>query len=259
MGPPAGRRLALNRPRASLLRLFRRCGIVLTRAHSPAVRYLDHPPTSAFEGVLLRIFPDLRGLSFIQIGANDGLRADPIRAFIDDYAWTGLMYEPLSVNFDDLQRYRGTSPRLRLRRAAIDVSAGRRFVYDLAPTATSALPDWTRGLGSFSRERVEQAAAELGLPDTAIRAEEVETITWTQMWQEFGPRRCDLLVLDTEGHDMNLLRAADLARHRPRLILFEHACNPLDERMAFYRELLALGYDLATCEGDTVAHLPVNR
>lgn len=208
---------------------------------------------------MLRTFPDLHGLRFIQVGANDGRRADPIRAFIDDYAWSGMMFEPLAANFADLQRHRGASPNLRLRRAAIDVTAGRRQIYDLAPAATAGRPDWTRGLASFSRERVAQAARELGLPDTSIISEQVETVTWPQVWREFGPHPCDLIVLDTEGHDLALLRAAHLAQHRPRLILFEHACNTLDERIAFYRELIGLGYELATHGGDTVACLPAQR
>jgi len=238
------------------LQLLRRCGLVLVRATHPGVRYLGHPPASAFEDVLLRTVADLRGLSFIQIGANDGRRADPIRAFIDDYDWTGLMFEPLRANFADLQRHRGGNPRLRLRRAAIDAVAGRRLLYDLSPAATAALPDWTRGLGSFSRERVAQAARELSLPDSAIMAEDVETITWAQVWQEFGPRRCDVLVLDTEGCDIPLLRAADLANHLPRIVHFEHACATLDERISFHRELVDLGYEINTHEGDTTAHLP---
>ncbi|MDI1247260.1 MAG: FkbM family methyltransferase [Lacunisphaera sp.] len=242
-----------------LINFLRRCGVVLASARHRGVRYLDHTPVSAFNDVLLRVFPDLQGLRFIQVGANDGQRADPLQPFIDQYAWTGLMLEPLKGNFAALQRHRGANPRLRLRRAAVDVAAGRRLIYDLAPAATATLPDWARGLGSFSRARLEQVTRELGLPNTAIVAEEVETVAWDEVWREFGGKRCELLVLDTEGHDLTLLRSCGLAAHRPRLILFEHACNTLPERMEFYRELLELGYDLATCEGDTVASLPPDR
>ena len=256
MGPASNHRLTLSQLLQFLRRVLRRCGVVAVRTRHPGVRYLDHPPGSAFEDILLRLHPDLRGLGFIQIGANDGRRADPLLPFVDAHEWRGLMFEPLSTNFGDLQRHRGANPRLRLRRAAVDIAAGRRLIYDLSPAATASLPDWTRGLASFSRERLVQAARELKLPDSAIVAEEVETVAWSQVWQEFGPGRCDLLVLDTEGYDLTLLRAADLARHRPRLILFEHACNTMPERLATCRELLELGYELATCEGDTVAYLP---
>lgn len=241
----------------SLSRLFasalRRSGLVVTTTSHPGVPYFDHPPVNAFHSALLRSFPRLDGLGFIQIGANDGRRADPLAPFIGRYGWHGLLYEPLAANFAALETFHGSNPRLTLRRAAVDLSASRRAIYDLAPEFTARLPDWTRGLASFSRERVAQAAAELALPERAIVSEEVETVTWDRVWNEFGEQRCDLLVLDTEGYDLTLLRAADLARHRPRLILFEHACNTLDERLEFYRLLLELGYDIATFEGDTVA------
>lgn len=168
------------------------------------------------------------------------------------------MIEPLAKNFADLRSHRGgAAPRIRLRQAAVDLVAGRRLVHDLALSATAGLPDWTRGLASFSRERVAQAAAELGLPDSAIVAEEIDTITWDQVWQEFGAQPCDLLVLDTEGYDLPLLRAASLARRRPRIIHFEHLCATAEDRHAFYRELTDLGYELATGGPDTTAWLPV--
>ncbi|MDP1581744.1 MAG: FkbM family methyltransferase [Candidatus Didemnitutus sp.] len=236
-------------------RLLRRSGLFVASTRYSGIRYLDHPPISAFDGVLLRIFPDLRELNFIQIGANDGVQSDPIATYLNRYHWSGLMLEPLIGNFARLQQLHGNNPRIILRQAALDVVAGRRVVYDLSTAATADQPAWARGLGSFSRERVAAAAAELNLAADVLQSEEVECITWPQVWQEFGQRRCDLLVLDTEGYDITLLRAADLARHRPRLILFEHACVALPERMAFYEELVSLGYNLATFEGDTVASL----
>lgn len=66
---------------------------------------------------------------------------------------------------------------------------------------------------------------------------------------------CHLLVLDTEGFDIPLLRTADLKLHRPTIILFEHACHTDEDRYAFYRELDALGYDIASTAGDTIATL----
>lgn len=196
-------------------RLLNRIGLLCVRTNHPASHYLRHLPASAFETVLFRLFPDQQGLRFIQIGANDGRRADPLQIFIDKHDWSGIMIEPLSKNF----------------------------------------ADWTRGLASFSRERVAQAASELGLPDTAIISEEIDTITWAQVWSEFGSRPCDLLTLDTEGYDLTLLRAASLSEHKPRIIHFEHACTTSEDRYAFYRELEQLGYEISTDGPDTTAWL----
>ena len=237
-------------------RLFETCGYTVFNRNHAGLRFLAHPPKTAFDFVLHRVFLSLRDLAFIQVGANNGNRADPIASFIDSFSWGGLMLEPLQANFADLRRLRGGNPRLRLKQAAVDVTFGKRTLYDLDPAATAALPDWTRGLASFSRDRVERAAFDLGLPPSAVISEEIEAVAWQDVWRDFGPRRCDVLVLDTEGYDLILLRAADLGAHRPRVIHFEHACVTADDRLTFYRELTDLGYEIATDGPDTTAWLP---
>jgi FkbM family methyltransferase len=227
---------------------------VVNRRHA-AAGFIEHPPRSAFDLILLRCFPRLQHLNFIQIGANDGRRCDPIADYVERDEWQGLMFEPLAANFVLLEKRHGRNSRLRLVRAAIDANAGRRKIYDLDRTKHPALPDWAYGLASFSRERVLTAARELGLDESALTAEEVETTAWDSVWQEFHAPRCDVLLLDTEGYDLVLLRSADLARHRPRIVHFEHACVSRDEQLTFYRELIELGYEIATDGPDTTAWL----
>lgn len=231
-------------------------GLELLQKSHPAARYVRHQPTNAFEDVLLRSFTHLDGLRFVQIGANDGQRADPIAHFIDQYQWSGAMYEPLAVNFAALQRRRGQSPGIQLHRAAVDLTTGQRTLYDLSENAKRLLPEWAGGLASFDRERLLNAIAGAGLDETAIVEESVPTVTWAEVWARHGTAPCDLLVLDTEGYDLPLLNAAHLEKNRPRIILFEHGDSPIPERLAMYGRLIALGYELATCEGDTVASLP---
>lgn len=241
--------------RSSFQRLARLAGFAIISRQHAGLGFLEHPPQSAFDLTLLHCHPALSGLNFIQIGANDGQRADPLAAYLEPCAWSGLMFEPLQQNFAALSQRHGHNPRLRLRRNAVDTVASRRPMYDLDRAAHPSLPDWAYGLASFSRERVLQAARELGLDERAVVTEEIVAVTWDEVWRDFGPQRCDLLVLDTEGYDLTLLRTAGLAQHRPRIIHFEHACANEDDRFAFYRELTALGYELATDGPDTTAWL----
>lgn len=241
---------------ALLQRLARACGFLVIRRHHAAAAFVDHIPQTAFDLALLHCFPSPRGLRFIQIGANDGQRADPLLPYVETGAWSGLMFEPLAVNFSALAKRHGENPRLRLRQCAVDARAGRHTLYDLDRHAYPQLPDWAHGLASFSRQRVLQAARELGLDERAVVSEEVTAVAWDEVWRDFGPHRCDLLVLDTEGHDLTLLRAADLGHHRPRIIHFEHACVSTSERLDFYSMLIALGYELSTDGPDTTAWLP---
>lgn len=240
----------------TLKEVLRRTGLLVARAHHAGARYLEDPPETAFDSTLLRLFPRLQGLRFIQIGANDGVQADPIRRYVVKYRWTGLMVEPLTVNFRELERNCSGLVGVRCLQAAVDSSVGRRLVYDLQ-SDLEGLPAWARGLGSFDLERLRQVVRELGIEESAIVSEEVETITWREVWSEFGSGRCDVLTIDTEGQDIRLLRLAGIAVRRPRLVHFEHSCCAVDERLEFYRELLLLGYEIATQGGDTVAYLPV--
>ena len=233
----------------------RASGLAVISRHHAGLRYLEHPPHTMFDQVLLHCFPQLQGLGFIQVGANDGQRADPLLAYLEPCGWSGLMFEPLAGNHAALVRRHGSNARLQIRRAAVDAVGGRRLMYDLDRAAYPALPDWAYGLGSFSRERLETVVRELGLGPGAIVSEEVASIAWEDVWREFGARRCDLLVLDTEGYDLVLLRAAGLGQHRPRVIHFEHACVEPADRLAFYSEMIALGYEIATDGPDTTAWL----
>lgn len=42
-------------------------------------------------------------VTFIQIGASDGIHADPIRYFVLRYQWTGVFVDPLPEVFDRLK------------------------------------------------------------------------------------------------------------------------------------------------------------
>jgi FkbM family methyltransferase len=241
--------------KAFLKRIARQAGFVVATSGHAGARYLDRPPAGVFDEILLRSFPSLEGLNFIQIGANDGVRADPIHRYVLEYDWCGILVEPLPYFFAALRQTYAGRPNLILINAAVDREAGKRTMYVLRPDLPD-LPDWSRGLGSFSEQRLREAARGFHLPDHAVAAELVQTTTWSEIRQRFGPRACDVLVVDVEGYDVEVLRQADLSTLRPRVIHFEHICVERAERLACYGELLDLGYEIATAGGDTIAYRP---
>jgi FkbM family methyltransferase len=239
---------------ASLKKRLRQVGIVAVRRHHAAVKYLDDPPVRMLGAILLRVFPSLDGLNFIQVGANDGIRGDPIRPMVLAHGWSGVLVEPLPTLFERLrENYRG-SPGLEFVNAALDTVVGTRTIHVLRPGL--AVPDWAQGLPTFDLARLQAIARGLGLSDGDIQNQEVGTITWDGLRATFGSRACDVLVVDAEGYDITLLRAAGLDRWRPRVIQFENPSERPAERLAFYGELLGLGYEVASDGQDTVAWLP---
>lgn len=242
------------RVKQAVKRALWQCGWNVARASNEALRYMEYPPHSPLDDVLLRLFPTLDGLCFIQIGAGDGILADPIGHLIERYRWSGLLLEPLPDRFRLLKERHGANSRLTLVQAALAGECGVRDMFRLRPEL-HGLPDWAAGLPSLSRARLEHAARELGLPDVAIVAAPVEAIDWDCVLARFGDRRCDLLVIDAEGQDVDLLRHDAVRRLRPAVIQFEHACVDADTRLRCYGELLDEGYEIATWGGDTVAYV----
>jgi FkbM family methyltransferase len=240
-------------PTAILKKALRGLGVVAVRSHHASVKYVDDPPAGMLDLVLLMSFRSLDGLRFVQIGANDGVRADPIRQKVLDHGWTGMLVEPLATLFEELKRNYGGRRGLDFVNAAVDSSEGTRTIHVLRQGCGA--PDWANGLATFDLARISAIARDLGLGDGDILHQEVMTVTWATLLERFGSRPCDVLIVDAEGHDIALLRAAPLARWRPRVIQFENpGANP-QERLSFYGELLGLGYEVASDGQDTVAWL----
>jgi hypothetical protein len=116
-------------------------------------------------------------------------------------------------------------------------------------------PDWIRGLATLNLPRLLETLRSIGLDERVVASEELPALAWADIWQHMPGDRCDLLVLDTEGHDLVLLRAADLGTHQPAIVHFEHQHFSQAERLQAYGELMDLGYEIATDENDTTAWL----
>ncbi len=159
-----------------------------------------------------------------EIGANDGHSHDPLHPIPP--GWSGVLVEPQPAVFARLRETVGERPGLRLVNAA--VSANQGTVPFFAPVDDT--------LGSL-------------YPVEGARRIEVDAVTF----DDLGLERLDLLVVDTEGHDWEVLRHAPLERLRPRLIVYEHFHLQPGDRAAARDRLAALGYDLLEEGLDTLA------
>src|SRR5690606_23513282 len=122
---------ALMRPIARLQSLLRRAGLVVVKADHPAVRYLDALPISPLSFALHRAFPHLWRRTFLQVGANDGQRNDPIVDFIARFDWKGTLIEPRSTFVRCLSERYAENAEIRVVQAAIAESAGAMCLYSI--------------------------------------------------------------------------------------------------------------------------------
>ena len=238
---------------SALKRVLRKLGFIVIRTSNANARYVTGPQLSPFDEALFRTFPTLHGLTFIQVGANDGLRFDPLRRHIAAFGWRGVLVEPDPRYFVELQaNYRGI-PGLQFLNAAVDTKRGERTLYTI-DADMSLLPEWARGVGSLDRSHVAAVTERLGLPATTIAAHRVRAVQWEDVLQTAGADAPDIIVLDTEGHDAALIQALDFTRHAPHVLHFEHSHCSRAERLQTYDRLMAHGYDFVSADHDTTAY-----
>jgi FkbM family methyltransferase len=196
-----------------------------------------------------------RNVFFLQVGANDGRHDDPIHHLVRRYGWQGILLEPVPQNYDRLKaNYRDVGG-LTFVNAALSRTDGSATFYQVR--TADHLPTWCRGLGSFRRDVI--ASHRDSVPDieSHIVAETIESISFCKLIDRYKPPRIDLVLIDTEGYDLEILRQIDLDRFRPELIIFEHKHLAEKERASAAELLTAHGYQIATTRWPNTTAVPI--
>jgi FkbM family methyltransferase len=197
---------------------------------------------------------------FVEIGANDGEAHDHLQSHIRRRGWRGVMVEPVPYVFERLRANYGDLERVKLENAAIAESDGELPFWHLPETSepeSRGLPDWYHALGSLSRDAV-LANRDLipGLEEKLVSTP-VRCLTLDSLLARHGLDRVDLFAVDTEGYDAVVVGQLDLARVRPRLILYEHYHLGDEERSACRERLAESGYEILEEHFDTFALDPL--
>lgn len=206
-------------------------------------------------------------IRFIQVGASDGLRWDPLRKHIIRNRWEGALIEPLPPVFDLLQRnYAHVTRRQNLAfvNAALSDASGenltfwacsRAFLKDL--NIDQALY-WLR-MSSLQREFIEgklRIIAKHPAPEEAVEAVEAPVITLSEVVEyHLAGQSPDLLFIDAEGHDDSVIYGHDFEAGKPRWIVYESNGLGSERSGALRSFLVGQGYSVEQLDSDTVATL----
>jgi FkbM family methyltransferase len=172
----------------------------------------------------------------VDVGANDGFYSSNSYPFISR-GWHALLIEPHPVSFRKARRLHRKRSRVTIVNAACSDHAGDLDLQTYANDdgdSCSVLSGCPGMLGDAARAPGESIPVKVHRLETLLEEFHVPL--------EFG-----LLTIDTEGHDLRVLRGTNLARYRPRVIITEN--NPDDEEKAAclhdqgYRLHAALPYD----------------
>lgn len=186
-------------------------------------RVVKESASLCFENLLGRMLAARGGLTFVQVGANDGRLNDSLYPFLCRHRARveGLVVEPLPDVFSRLCRTYRRFPRVKPVNLAIHNSESRMKLYRVSPAAAGKLPRWTSGIASFRSDH----HCLSGLSSEHIVAQEVDCVSLEELLGRHGLDRLDLLQIDAEGYDAEILFALDFRRLAPSVIRFEHGLS----------------------------------
>lgn len=199
-----------------------------------------------------------RKLEFIQIGANDGRRFDPLHEFAvsQKFALSGLAVEPVPRFYRALQRVYRNQPHIKPINAAIHNEMTEATLYVVGEAYESKVPEWALGTASFNKSHVIKPE----VPESYVEAIQVPCLSLSGLMRQEGIEQIDLLQIDTEGYDGEIIRSIDFNKVRPAMIHFEHGMAHGVMSRAEFDDLIALfnrhGYQVLPENYDAVAFLP---
>lgn len=183
---------------------------------------------------------------FVQIGALDGVTADPIYRYVREYHWNGLLVEPQPEAFQHLLENYHDEPQLQFVNAAIGHEHGARSLYFVP---CDGRPTVLQGMASFNARLIRKQ-----LPRRiAIVPRTVPTLPLQSLLERYRVTAIDLLQIDVEGFDYEVIKMVDFGRLSPRIIHYEHIHLSESDRRECQDLLVSRGYRLHCFEIDTTA------
>jgi FkbM family methyltransferase len=186
-------------------------------------------------------------LAFIQVGAFDGITADPLRKYIEKYSWQGVLVEPQARAVNKLRQLYNGNRRIVILHAALDRECGTRTLFTVE---SETAPAWGGGMASFQREHIVQHSSLISGIETMIREERVDCITFDEVLPLLASERIDLLQIDAEGSDAYLLSLFPFDRVRPAIVHWEIKHYTKAQKEECLDRLAGFGYRFAASGGE---------
>lgn len=222
---------------------------------------------------------------FVNVGACDGVHADPIYPFAIEHGWSGLAVEPVPYVFAELETNYAALPGVTCLHAMIGEPGTQTFWY--VRDGSRSAPWLIRAIGSSSRQRVldsiarvrmvMKAQADAGRDEQTsyaaptvlaevpsrgpvtphegpllsddvedfVDSVEVESIPFNECMDRHDVARIDLLNIDAEGFDYEIIRSIDMERFCPSVLVLETSAIHGAEADDLHRRLDAVGLEFA--------------
>jgi len=206
------------------------------------------------DAVCRRMVDTRRSLSFLQIGAFDGITSDPLHRYIREHGWRGILVEPQKRACEALRRLHAGNTNIQIINAAVGKESGTAVLYTVQG---EGLPVWCGGLASFHTESILKHVSLVPRLQDAVRTEQVVVVTFSDIFAQRGADQLDLLQIDTEGADAEILSLFPFEVLRPAIVHWEIKHLSKKEKEGCLERLLPHGYRFASSGAeDMLAILP---
>ncbi len=241
----------LTKAKAYTHKLFRRMGCKVSRIGPYSL--FD------FEGFLYRHLAVHNSLTFLQIGANDGVMNDPIYQFNMDNksVVSGFVLEPLPDIYEKLVENYQSCPNIKPFNLAIHATKSEMVLHRVKPERIAEVPEFARGIASFDEMHWKKTTL---VPSTDYMEQvRVKCVSLVDFLKSNALDKLDLLLLDTEGYDYQILMSIDFAHIKPKMIRFEHGVRDqvmsAENFTAVCSYLNSFGYQIIAESYDATAYL----
>lgn len=198
------------------------------------------------------------GGTLLQIGANDGVMADPVHELITKLQMPAILVEPLPDKFRDLCANYSGVPGIHFHNVAVSTKSGEAELFRFSQAAPD-LPSWTQGLASFDRNVLLKHKSTMGAHqakiEDLIESVRVPVLTIADILAKHRELPEVLaLQIDTEGHDFNVVKSAIDANCLPPIINYEHKHLSYQDQFDCRALLATKNYGFFSSAADTLAY-----
>lgn len=190
---------------------------------------------------------------FVQIGANDGVKHDPLREFVLSNNWKGILVEPVKYVFEKLISNYNNKKDLIFENVAIsDKNEWRDFYYFNEESGNDLEGDFPE-YGTFIFEQIKEWLALSKKSEKYLVKENVLCLTIDSLLKKNNVQKFNVLCIDAEGYDYEIVKSLDFNIYNPDIIIYETNHLIEEDRKESFQMLNKHGYRVLEIGIDAVA------
>lgn len=210
--------------------------------------FYDSLQSKLTECLLSQVTDILGKLSFVQVGAADGVFGDPVYDMIKQGRWTGVLVDALKEHCERLKIRYAEDKAIKIVNSVVCDHVGESEFF-----AVVDANDLGRSrLSSMSYDMINKHKRLAGDIEEKIQIRKLRSDTLDNICLSNQVAQPDAIFVDAEGVDDIIIRSFDFKRFVPHIVFFEHMHIPVDRLMELNVILEGVGMQRVCLWADTI-------